>query len=134
MLRELAARFAHYGMQKHLISLRIYYRSWRGRVRRAQAPATDAKVPEWTEDFVLHWAALFRIRPLERALPQLPKHAPCPCGQESAATAFTASVFPEGRVHCCTACGERWLVLEDASPGESEFDESSKWTGSKNDS
>jgi hypothetical protein len=118
MLRELAGRFARYGMRKHLSSLRTYYRSWRHRVRRAQTP--EAPSVEWTEDFVMHWAALFRVHPLEQALQQLPKDARCPCGQQSSATSYIECVFPEGRIQGCTACGGRWLVLDDQLPDSSE--------------
>lgn len=105
---EIAQRFKEYGMDAELGQLRAFYAERRRRLR-AQA---RCKQPPWDEGFVVQWAALWRIPPFDTVYLQLEKGLPCPCGKATSANTFTESVFPEGRVWRCLACGGVWLVLD----------------------
>lgn len=106
LVLAIAEKFTEHKMRKQLELLRAFYRSRRKRKRER----LRQREPEWDEDAVLAWAALWRIPPFENVYPQLPRPH-CPCAKASQANSYTKTTFPEGVLMHCQACNTTWLVL-----------------------
>ena len=103
---RLSREFAARDMQRHLESLRHFYK------QHLKEPISP-KI--WTIDLVVEWLALMQIEPFHRTYMIQPPRSPCPrCAQREtrgSPSLWTEIAWPGGaKMHC--RCGAVWVELE----------------------